>query len=555
MRQLVRRFWSDRRGNIAMMSAASMMMVCGFAAFGVDIGSVFLDRRRVQSTADLAAIVAAGDLTNATAAAKATVMKNNYPADSLVSVEYGTYVADTSLSAQQRFTVTAGATPGAATNAVRVTVKSTTSLFFGKVLTGQDSYDVQATATATTTRMASFAIGSGLVSLNGGLLNQLLGSMLGTTLSLSVADYNALLNAKVDAFDFMKALATQLNVTAGTYEQLLTGQVKLSDLITSLLNAQRTANGNDAGTIAMSSVSQAVLALLTKISTQQLLDLGPYATLQVGEKPLVGVKVSVLDMLQAIAQIANGTNQIATGLNVNIPGIATVQLLATIGERPVGTSWMAVGTKGASVHTAQVRVLLTVQLLGSGAASVVNLPIYVEVASGTATLDNISCGYPDITTSSVTLGVTPGIVDAWIGNVSAADMKNFTTKPNPAPVNLVSILLIGLVSGSAHVSMGNTTPTAVTFSYADITANPPVKKTTNTSSFLSSLLTSLLGNLQVKVLFIPIPVPGILVSLIQAVTAPVDALLASVLQALGVSLGQATTWVNGIRCDGGVLVI
>lgn len=553
MRQLVRRFWSDRRGNIAMMSAASMMMVCGFAAFGVDIGSVFLDRRRVQSTADLAAIVAAGDLSNAMAAAKATVMKNNYPADSLVSVEYGTYVADTALSAQQRFTVSPGATPGGA-NAVRVTVKAKTPLYFGKVLTGKDSYDVQATATATTTRMASFAIGSGLLSLNGGLLNQLLGGMLGTTLSLSVAQYNALLNAKVDAFDFMKALATQLNVTAGTYEQLLTGQVKLPDLITALLNAQRSANGNDAGTIAMSSVSQAVLALLTKISTQQLIDLGPYASLQVGEKPLVGVQVSVLDMLQAIAQIANGNNQIAAGLNVSIPGVASVLLNATVGERPVGTSWMAVGTKGASVHTAQVRVLLKVQLLGSGNASVVNLPIYVEVASGTATLDNVSCGFPDISTSSVTLGVTPGIVDAWIGDVSAADMKNFTTKPNPAPVNLVSILFLGLVSGSSHVSMGNTTPTPVTFSYADITANPPVKKTTNTSSFLSSLLSSLLGELRVKVLFIPIAVPPILVSLIQAVTAPVDALLYSVLQTLGVSLGQATTWVNGIRCDGGVLV-
>ena len=59
MRRLIRRFLHDQRGNIAMMGVASMLVVCGFTAFGVDIGLIFLDQRRTQSTADLAAIVAA----------------------------------------------------------------------------------------------------------------------------------------------------------------------------------------------------------------------------------------------------------------------------------------------------------------------------------------------------------------------------------------------------------------------------------------------------------------------------------------------------------------
>ncbi len=105
--------------------------------------------------------------------------------------------------------------------------------------------------------------------------------------------------------------------------------------------------------------------------------------------------------------------------------------MATIGEHAQGSSWVTVGTQGASVHTAQTRVLLQIQLLGSGSVSAVNLPVYVEVASGTATLNAVSCGHPDVSTSSVTLGVTPGIVDAWIGKVTAADMTNFSTKPNP----------------------------------------------------------------------------------------------------------------------------
>jgi uncharacterized membrane protein len=42
--------------------------------------------------------------------------------------------------------------------------------------------------------------------------------------------------------------------------------------------------------------------------------------------------------------------------------------------------------------------------------------------------------------------------------------------------------------------------------------------------------------------------------ILAGVTSPVDQLLASVLQTLGVGIGQADVWVTGVRCDGAVLV-
>ena len=89
------------------------------------------------------------------------------------------------------------------------------------MLTGESQWDVKASAIASTTQLATFAIGSRLASLNGGLLNSLLGGMLGTTLSLSVMDYNALLSAKIDAFDFLSALALRVNLTGVTCDSLL----------------------------------------------------------------------------------------------------------------------------------------------------------------------------------------------------------------------------------------------------------------------------------------------------------------------------------------------
>lgn len=389
------------------------------------------------------------------------------------------------------------------------------------------------------------------------MLNQLLGGLLGTKLSLSLMDYQSLLSAKVDAFSFLSALATQVNLTAGTYDQLLQGQVKLPDLVAALLAAQRETNGNNAATIALANVSQALTGLLTTVVPQTLIDPGPYAVLQAGQKPLFGLPVSVLDLLSAIAVLGNGKHQIAAGLNLNLPGIASISLQAAVGERPVGTSWITVGTKGASVHTAQTRVLLQVQLLGSGAASLVNLPLYVEVAPGTATLDAMQCGSPDINTSTVTLGVKPGVVDAWIGSVSTADLTNFTTQPNPPPATLVNALGLVTVTGLAHASIGNTRPTSVDFSYADIQAQ--TRKTVNSTSFVSSLLGSLLGqiNLNVSLLGLNLqlgPLLQLVGGILAAATAPLDQVLSSVLQTLGVSLGQADVWVTGIRCDGAVLV-
>jgi uncharacterized membrane protein len=265
--------------------------------------------------------------------------------------------------------------------------------------------------------------------------------------------------------------------------------------------------------------------------------------------------MSVYGLVSAVAGVANGTNQVAAGVNLGLPGITSVSLLATIGERPVGSGWLTVGSQGASVHTAQTRVLLLVQV-GGGAAPVVNLPLYVEIASGTATLNALSCGYPDVSSSSVTLGVTPGIVDAWIGGVTIADMTNFTTKPNPPPATLVNLGAV-TVSGRAHAGMGNTTPTSVTFDYPEIQSQTP--QTVTTTNFTSSLTSSLLGNLSLNVQVGPLglPVPGIgatVANLLASDTASIDQLLASVLATLGVGIGQADVWVTGIRCDGAVLV-
>lgn len=552
MPNLLNRFCADRKGNIAIMGAGCMMLVMGCAALGVDVGTIFADRRKTQSAADLAAIVAASNLSKAESAARATVVDNAYPEDALVSVELGAYTPSVALAPQARFVTPAS---GVA-NAARVTVRTQTPLFFGRLFAGSDHFTITTKATAASTAVASFAIGSRLLALDGGLLNSVLGSLLGTSLSLSVMDYQALASAKIDALDFLSALAIKANLTAGTYADVLDSSVKIGDVVGALVTAQQAAGGINTATGALQQVSSALTGITTKVALGKLIDLGPYRDLSMGQKPQTGVNFSALDILNAAANVANGAHQVAAGANLNLPGIASVSLTATVGEQPRGSSWITVGTQGASVHTAQTRVLLLVKLIGTGSVSAVNLPIYVEVASGTATLDAVSCGYPDVSSSTVRLGVTPGIVDAWIGNVSTAELNNFTSKPNPGPVALVDLGAVK-VTGKAHAGMGNSTPTPVTFSYADIQAM--TKKTVTTSSFTQSLTASLLGdlslNVQVGPLGLPIPgLGGLVTGIIGNATGSIDQLLAQVLATLGVGIGQADVWVTGVRCDRAVLV-
>jgi uncharacterized membrane protein len=550
---LVKRFGANDRGNFAMITAGLMTLLIGCAGLAVDLGTIFADRRKTQSTADLAAIVAAANLSNPVNAATATVTQNNYPANALISVETGTYTANSALAPGARFVTPAVGIP----NAARVTLNTKTPLYFARYLTGESTFTIKTTATATSTEMASFAIGSRLLSVNGGALNALLSKMLGTSISLSVMDYNNLISAKIDALDFLSALATRINLTGVSYSQLLNTNVKVGDIIAAALTTQQITNGATAASTALSTISQALTGNATKISPGTLIDLGPFANLTVGQKPKISAAVSVFDLVNTVAQIANGSNQISTSVDLGLPGLATVQVLVTVGERPVGSSWIAMGTQGVSVHTAQTRLLATVNVLGSGSLAAINLPIYVEVASGTATLNAVSCGHPNINTSQVTIGVTPGIVDAWIGNVTTADMTNFTRKPNPPPVQLVNIGGLITVNALAHVGIGNTTPTNVNFSYSDIQSG--VKKTVTTSNFLSSLVTNLLGDLQLSigVAGLGLPIPGLLglvAGLLTAVTSPLDQVLATLLSTLGIGIGQVDVWALGIRCDGAVLV-
>ncbi|TIO77118.1 MAG: hypothetical protein E5X74_17800 [Mesorhizobium sp.] len=571
-----RRLIADRRGNFAVMTALCTPVALVLTAFAVDEGSLYNERRAAQSIVDLAAITAAAHINNAEQAVLTTLKDNGITSvavqqqgvdiaptgsKAVVQVVPGRYSAISSIAAGSRFE--AGKLPY---NAVQVSLKKQGTLYFAASMMTPPV--IGTTATASAQPEAAFSVGSRLASVNGGILNALLGGLLGGNISLSVMDYNSLISADVDVLSFTDALATQLHLTGVTYSDVLASKATIGQIATAMANVpglDRTAK------LALQTMASSATNNV-KIPLSHLVDLGSVGSLGLGQKPAgLSVDASAMSMLSAAAALANGTNQVSVNLGATIPGLTSTTLQIAIGEPMQNSPWLAVGEMGTVVRTAQTRIKLNASVtvgtsnLGGGTKLLaVNLPLNVEVAYAEAKLTDISCptGPSSI---KVSIAAQPGVVEAHLANSNASGFADFTQPQSFSNADIadLKLLLVPLlqVTGSSAFSVTNMMPTNLTFSATDI-ANKAVK-TVSTKNLTQSLTTSLVNNLSLTVnaLGLGIDVTALLgtvkpavTTLLNGVTAPVDNLVYNVLAALGVHVGEADVRVTGAVCGRSVLV-
>ncbi|MBZ9885508.1 pilus assembly protein TadG-related protein [Mesorhizobium sp. CA10] len=571
-----RRLLADRSANFAVMTALCTPVALALTAFAIDEGSLYNERRAAQSIVDLAAITAASNITNAQQAVLTALSDNGITSvavqqqgatvsptanKAVVQVVPGRYTGVSTIAAGSRFE--AGKLPY---NAVQVTLKKQGTLYFAGSIMAPPTLGT--TAIASAQPQAAFSVGSRLASLNGGILNALLGGLLGGNISLSVMDYNSLVSADVDVLSFTDALATQLHLTGVSYNDVLASKATIGQIATAMANVpglDRTAK------LALQTMASSATNTV-RIPLSTLIDLGSVGDLGIGQKPAgLNVTASALSMLTAAAALANGTNQVAVNLGATIPGLASTTLAIAIGEPMQNSAWLAVGEAGAVVRTAQTRIKLNASVtlgnsnLGGGTSLVaVHLPLNVEVAYAEAKLTDITCptGPSSI---KVSIAAQPGVVSAHLANSNASGFADFT-KPqsfSDADIADLKLLLVPLlqVTGSSAFSVTNMTPTTLTYNATDI-ANKAIK-TVSTKNLTQSLTTSLINNLSLSAnaLGLGLDVTALLgtvkpavTTLLNGVTAPVDDLLYNVLGALGVHVGEADVRVTGATCGRSVLV-
>lgn len=568
-------------GATAVIAAVLLSLLLGMAALAVDVGSLQWTKRRLQAATDAAALAATYALSTGTAApdpqswADSYLSRNGFAGALAAVPELGIQCPDASLAVSARFTPTTDPAAscaghpefGTGPNAVRVTTRVQSPLYLGRLLLpGQSSVPVAATATAAQIPQAGFYAGTGLLALDGGMINAVLGALLGSNLTLDLASYNGILNANFSALSFFQALATNLGVTAGTYGSLLQSDATVQQVLQAEIDALNTMGG-------VTDVSAAV-AGLTQLRDQitgsptlrlaDLFDLGVWNDLGLGSgeaPPALSATLNAFQLASLAAQVANGAHAVAIpGATLGIPGIATLTAATTVIEPPVGPPF-AFGPVGVQVHTAQVRLQLNLQLLsalslgGLLGAAPVNVPIYIEVADGEAKLTGIACGLNPATDAEVTIAAQPAAVRAFIGTVDASGFDNFSVRPDVYPASLVNLLGVLSITGSAETDLGSGTPTSLTFTQADIAAHTAQRVAS--TGMLANLLQVLGSRLVLTVQPLNVttqPLTASLTTLLQPVFAGLDPLVDGLLAALGIQLGYIDVTATGVRCGAPVLV-
>ncbi|WP_366513454.1 pilus assembly protein TadG-related protein [uncultured Brevundimonas sp.] len=527
--------WQDRRGGIATMAAVGSALACLLTAVVIDGGSIALAARRAQSAADLGALAAARDIANAERAAIATTYAN-VGADVLIQTATGTYVPDTSVPPDRRFN-----SAGESKNAAQVTVTMPAEVWFTRWILGKDRVQVTRTGTAAVRSvdpMATFSIGSRLAALDGGLANQVLSGLTGSQVALSVMDYRALADVDVDLLGFTDALATHTGVAVGDYDRLLDQRVDAGDALRIL---ETLTTGADSG-----------LNRLARAADGQTFRIGELIGAETGaEQGLRGgleVGVSALDLANAMIELSGGDRQVALDLGAKA-GLSDLDVWLAIGERPNRSPWMAVAKNGQPViRTAQARLYIeakTAQNL-SGLAQV-KLPLLVELASSEARLEQIDCEEG----RSVRVAVRPGVARARIGTTNRSTLDDFKTAAVVQPASLVNVAGLVVIKASADIEAADKRFKSVTFSDAQI-ANQTAQ-TVKSTGFTSSLVSSLLGRMQLDVKVVGLGLGlGNLTQALGTLLSPLgpvlDGVVTGVLDSLGLSFGEADVVVHGATC-------
>jgi uncharacterized membrane protein len=585
-------FRHDERGAVAPLAAVMLAALVGLGGLAVDAGVWYVKRRSLQQAVDAAAMAAVSHTATASAVAGDLMGRNGYAASDLVSVETGYYCADASLAPAARFTTGAcptGEVAPTAPNAVRVTARTAAPLVLSAAIGASAPADgIRVQAVATRIDEAGLEIRSGLASADLPIANATLQSLLGGSgLNLTAAQYDGLLGANVDALALFDRLAANAGIASGTYGAVLDTPVRVTDLLQAAADVL-TAQG------ALTDTTGAVAglqALKAKVTGAPSINLGSLVDLGVWKNETVGASASPASLkaglnayqLAAFALQLAGQSHPATMPTLGISGLAGASIDAVAIEPPQ-SAYFAFGPEGVTVHTAQVRMKLTIDPLN---ASLVTLPLYVEVASGTATLAEMDCGADPAVDAWARVRAQSGVATAYIGTVPGAVMTNFSQPAPYASVSTVPIIDVTLlkVKAKAKTTAGSSTPTDLMFyappangvvpgggltttgymarigtstGQAASPGKPAEVVSTGIVGGLTSGLVAGVTDIEACVIVctgsLPLAGLDLLNNVLQPLLAGVDPLVDGLLQGLGVKLGRAEVAVTGARCGVPVIV-
>ena len=367
-----------QRGAIGLLAALTLGLALMFMLLVLDSGRLYLEQRKLQRVADVAALEAVtrdGDcLANLTAARYATqsATRNGLTVADGITLSTTCGVLQTGADKLRSFTPDASKKAAIRVIATRVVPTSIAAGVGALFSPGPASLNTRLTATAVAAPavlppLAMLTIGSTALvvdSSKSAALNLLLGKMLGGSLNLSAVGWQGLVDTNINLLSYLNQLAVDVNVSAGNYTELLNKKIKLTQLLDTAITVLQ-AGGTTANVAVSGLTDLKVIAGSTELALGQLLQL------QTGTpSSALNTNLQVFQLVEAFVQLANSQNGIVVDLPLNIPALVNGSVRVKVIEPPqlsaVGNPALAkanpMGPDRIFVRTAQVRTVLSLNL-------------------------------------------------------------------------------------------------------------------------------------------------------------------------------------------------
>lgn len=383
----------QQHGAIGLMAALTLGMVLIFMLLVVDGGRLYLEQRKLQRVADMAVLEAvsrggscAATPSTATLYATQSAARNSFvPAGTqqTLNATCGTLVTVNQLRTFQLDPSKSDAIRVIATNTIPTSIAGGV---WDLVSKGTLSTTTKLTASAVGASpkglLAQISIRSTLATVTtnsqAALLNSVFTSLLGGKVELSIAGWNGLINGDINLLNYMDQLAIDLKLSAGNYDQLLSTNTTITQLLKTALTV---ANANGATADLKASLGSLLdVAIKAKPAT---ISLSNFLKLQTGTQSSgLDANLQAFQLIQAFLQLANTANAVDLNAPVILPGIANVTVQMKVIEPP---QFSAVGDPSSSqiisVRTAQIRTLISIDL--TGLSNLLTLPDAVKDLTNT----------------------------------------------------------------------------------------------------------------------------------------------------------------------------
>jgi len=365
-----------QRGAIGLMAALTMGLALVFMLLTVDSGRLYLEQRKLQRIADMAALEAAehdgactGSGPQASTLARTAATRNGHsPLNPLIAscgyLRTGNDNLRTFTADNQR------------NEAIKVEVSNVVVTSFaggiyalvqGGAIARTTTLRASAVAASPGPPQAMLSIRSTLLqvsSMQSAILNALL-KAIGASTQLTVLGWQGIADTQLNLLNYLDALSTELKLNLGDYQQLLDFQTtadKLLDVAVKVLQQ------SGAAVEVTGDLLKLAADLKGPITLGQLLNLQT-GTVQAG----LDANVQVLQLVQAMIQLAANRQAVNAEIPITALGLINGRVYLKVIQPPQNSAVGDPRSDELRVHTAQIRALVSLDLpLLTGIAGLLN---------------------------------------------------------------------------------------------------------------------------------------------------------------------------------------